>query len=75
MPPVLPQADVLGPDYHVETISLPDAFATVSDNPARAAGLHDRGRLEPGLRADIVCFRDGDAPAVRAVWSEGRRVV
>lgn len=59
----------------VETISLPEAFATVSDNPARAAGLHDRGRLEPGLRADIVCFRDGDAPAVRAVWSEGRRVV
>ncbi|MHB2169560.1 alpha-D-ribose 1-methylphosphonate 5-triphosphate diphosphatase [Alsobacter sp. R-9] len=59
----------------VPEIRLPDAFATVTDNPARAAGLNDRGRLAPGLRADLVCFRDGETPAVRAVWTAGRRVV
>ncbi|MCZ8099686.1 MAG: alpha-D-ribose 1-methylphosphonate 5-triphosphate diphosphatase [Burkholderiales bacterium] len=59
----------------VPAISLPDAFATVSDNPARAAGLHDRGRIAPGLRADLVCLHEGEPPAVRAVWREGRRVV
>ncbi len=59
----------------VPAISLPDAFATVSDNPARASGLHDRGRIAAGLRADLVCFHDGEPPAIRAVWREGRRVV
>ncbi|MCP8937354.1 alpha-D-ribose 1-methylphosphonate 5-triphosphate diphosphatase [Alsobacter sp. SYSU M60028] len=59
----------------VPSISLPDALATVTDNPARAAGLNDRGRLEPGLRADLVCLTEGAVPAVRAVWREGLRVV
>jgi alpha-D-ribose 1-methylphosphonate 5-triphosphate diphosphatase len=50
-------------------------LATVTANPARAAGLADRGRIEPGARADLVRFGlRGDTPAVRGVWSQGRRV-
>lgn len=58
----------------VPAISLPDAVATVTDNPARSAGLADRGRIEIGRRADLVRVQAGDLPAVRAVWREGRRV-
>lgn len=63
-------------DLHrrVPTIALPDAVATVTDNPARSAGLADRGRIEPGLRADFVRVLDMSTPVVRAVWREGRRV-
>ena len=38
-------------------LPLAKAWALVSDNPAQALGLKDRGRLEPGLRADIVIAR------------------
>jgi alpha-D-ribose 1-methylphosphonate 5-triphosphate diphosphatase len=56
--------------------SIPQALATVSLNPARAAGLEDRGAIAPGLRADLVQVRMvAEQPLVRAVWREGRRVV
>lgn len=59
----------------VESISLPQAIAMVSATPARMAGLADRGRLETGLRADLVQVRlAGSVPVVRGVWREGRRV-
>lgn len=35
-------------------LSLAEAWALVSTNPARAVGLEDRGALEPGLRGDAV---------------------
>ncbi|MBX3501198.1 MAG: alpha-D-ribose 1-methylphosphonate 5-triphosphate diphosphatase [Alphaproteobacteria bacterium] len=48
----------------------------VSTNPARAAGLHDRGEIAPGRRADIVLVdaRDGDSPFVVATIVAGRPV-
>lgn len=60
----------------VETITLPEAIATVSRNPAQATGLKDRGEIAPGLRADLirVAVRDG-APAVRRAWKAGERVL
>ena len=36
--------------------SMPEAMATVSAAPAKAAGLLDRGRLRRGLRADVIRF-------------------
>lgn len=36
-----------------------DALRTATDGPARAWGLHDRGRVRPGLRADLLLV-DGD---------------
>ncbi|QPH52590.1 alpha-D-ribose 1-methylphosphonate 5-triphosphate diphosphatase [Pontivivens ytuae] len=52
------------------------ALATVTSAPAAAVGLDDRGRLAPGLRADLVRFREreGGTPVVRGVWSQGRQV-
>ena len=57
-------------------ISLPSAVALVTGNPARAAGLDDRGEIGTGLRADLirVAVLDG-LPVVREVWREGLRVV
>jgi alpha-D-ribose 1-methylphosphonate 5-triphosphate diphosphatase len=57
------------------SIGLPAALATVTVNPARAASLGDRGRIEPGLRADLLRVRLVDGvPVVRSVWREGERV-
>lgn len=64
-----------------ELMRLPQAMATVTRNPARATGLHDRGEIAPGLRADLVQVRLAELPGgvrqavVRAVWREGRRVL
>lgn len=56
-------------------ISLPAAVAMITDRPARMARLADRGRLEPGLRADLVQLRPVQGiPVVRRVWREGSRV-
>ena len=59
----------------VDSISLPQAVAMVSKNPAEAVGLADRGVIAPGRRADLVRVRvDEHIPIVRTVWREGRRV-
>ncbi len=59
----------------VEGISLPQAIAMVTKNPADAVGLTDRGVIEPGRRADLVRVRlEEHIPVVRTVWREGRRV-
>jgi len=59
----------------VEGISLPEAVAMVSKNPAEAVGLDDRGVIEDGRRADLVRVRvDDHIPVVRTVWREGRRI-
>ena len=39
-------------------LGLARAWALVSGNPARAARLHDRGRIAPGLRADLVLLEE-----------------
>ena len=56
-------------------ITLPQAVAMLTDNPARMGKLPDRGRLEAGLRADLVRIRrHAGHPVVRAVWCAGERV-
>ncbi len=50
-------------------------LATVTAAPAHGARLDDRGRLAPGLRADLIRFRTtGRTPALRGVWCHGRQV-
>ncbi len=57
-------------------ITLPQAAAMVTDRPARLAGLRDRGRIEAGLRADLVRLRVHEGqPIVRQVWRAGERVI
>lgn len=54
---------------------LPAALALVTEAPARLAGLTDRGRIETGLRADLVAVHmAGDQPVVAAAWRAGRQV-
>ncbi len=66
--------------HHQQHIALPRALDMVTRNPAAALQLDDRGRIAPGLRADLaqihpVTLSDGSVhPVVRAVWREGRRV-
>ncbi len=59
----------------IEGYGLPRALRTVTVNPARAAGLDDRGEIATGKRADLVRVRlvEGQ-PVVREVYREGRRV-
>jgi alpha-D-ribose 1-methylphosphonate 5-triphosphate diphosphatase len=59
----------------VPSISLPQAIATVTRNPARATGLDDRGEIAVGRRADLVRVSIASGvPVVRQVWRDGRRV-
>jgi alpha-D-ribose 1-methylphosphonate 5-triphosphate diphosphatase len=61
--------------HELDAISLPEAIAMVTATPARTVGLDDRGRIHPGLRADLVRIRhEHDPPVVRSVWREGKRV-
>jgi alpha-D-ribose 1-methylphosphonate 5-triphosphate diphosphatase len=56
--------------------TLPRAMATVSAEPARTVGLHDRGAIAPGLRADFVRVTMLDTlPVPRATYREGARIV
>jgi alpha-D-ribose 1-methylphosphonate 5-triphosphate diphosphatase len=49
--------------------------ATVTQAPAQATGLADRGALMTGLRADVIrVARVGHAAALRGVWVAGQRV-
>lgn len=64
-------------------LSAAEAFACVTTNAAALLGLADRGRIEPGLRADLVMLRHRDerelafevgARAVDVVIAGGRVV-
>jgi len=56
-------------------VSLPQSVAMVTRNPARAAGLADRGEIAVGKRADFVRVElINDTPVVRGVWRQGERV-
>jgi alpha-D-ribose 1-methylphosphonate 5-triphosphate diphosphatase len=56
-------------------LALPQAVATMAAEPAAMANLADRGRIAPGLRADLAQVHIADAePHVMQVWRQGRRV-
>ncbi|MEZ5819024.1 MAG: alpha-D-ribose 1-methylphosphonate 5-triphosphate diphosphatase [Hyphomicrobiaceae bacterium] len=82
--------DVLSSDYvpaslllgafdlarRIDGYGLPRALRTVTLNPARAARLEDRGVIEIGKRADLIRVASVEnAPVVREVYREGRRVI
>jgi alpha-D-ribose 1-methylphosphonate 5-triphosphate diphosphatase len=74
----VPASLMFGAFLLAEKIAWPltEAVATVSDNIARMVGLNDRGRIETGLRADLVWVTDRQhCPVVRQVWTAGNRVI
>ena len=58
-------------DRAIRTVAVPlqEAVAAVSARPAALLWLHDRGRVEPGLRADLVALTPG--LDVEQVWVGG----
>lgn len=59
----------------IEGITLPKAVQAASLNPARAAGMTDRGEISPGKRADLVRVRMAESmPVVNEVWGAGVRI-
>jgi alpha-D-ribose 1-methylphosphonate 5-triphosphate diphosphatase len=57
-------------------LPLHEAFALVTSRPAAMLGLTDRGRLAPGLRADLVRLRFfGETPIVAGLTVAGRSVL
>lgn len=74
---------LLSSDYHYPALTaapfrlrldLREAWPLVSANPARAAGLADRGRIASGLRADLALVDDTlpGEPMVMATLVAGR---
>lgn len=54
---------------------LPRSIALVSANPASSAGLHDRGSIAPGKRADLLLVEEREEhPLIHSVWRAGERV-
>ncbi|MEO1285822.1 MAG: amidohydrolase family protein, partial [Pseudomonadota bacterium] len=49
-------------------------WSLVSNGPARAMGLHDRGEIAVGKRADLVLvdWPKGQTPAIQGTWVAGR---
>lgn len=81
--------DILSSDYYPASLlqaafmlaeqdngyDLPRAIATVSRSPAQAAGLHDRGEIRVGLRADLIHAQVHAGQAViQQVWRQANRV-
>jgi len=60
-------------------ISLPNAVALVTKNPADALKLNDRGVIAIGRKADLVQIAHAPSqdvtPIVRSVWRDGLRVM
>ncbi|MDP3709660.1 MAG: alpha-D-ribose 1-methylphosphonate 5-triphosphate diphosphatase [Polaromonas sp.] len=53
-------------------ISLHEAIALVTRNPARAAGLSDRGEIAVGKRADLVAIKHlGGLAQAQRIWVAG----
>lgn len=75
--------DALASDYHypsprraalrlmTEGMGWEEAWGLVSEGPARVLGLSDRGRIAPGLRADLVVL-DAETTRVAATFAGGQ---
>jgi alpha-D-ribose 1-methylphosphonate 5-triphosphate diphosphatase len=79
--------DILASDYYYPAMlgavgrlsadrvaPLPSLWKLVAGNPAAAMGLTDRGRIAPGLRADLLLldWPEGQTPAPLRTWVAGR---
>lgn len=81
--------DILSSDYYPSSLlhsafilseldigyDLPKAIRCVTENPAQAVGLNDRGKIESGMIADVLRVHEhDDLPVLRETWKSGQRV-
>lgn len=56
-------------------ISLPKAIRCVTENPAQAVGLENRGGIQVGYKADLLRVGKHDGmPILKETWKSGERV-
>lgn len=55
-------------------VPLPTALATVTSSPANILGLAEKGRLQPGLDADLLLIRCDDL-VIDSVFAKGKSLV
>ncbi|WP_235271305.1 amidohydrolase family protein [Halorubrum saccharovorum] len=77
--------DVLCADYHPPSLlaapfvdtgePLSTRVNRVTRNPAEAAGLDDRGRIEPGARADLIVVDPNGTPTVDRAFVAGTEAI
>lgn len=77
--------DVLCSDYHPQSLltapfvdtgePLSTRVNRVTRNPAAAVGIHDRGRIEVGARADLLVVDPAWPPTVERVFVGGTEVL
>ena len=76
--------DILAADYYPSALlhsiyalqekgilPVAEGIKLISENPARALNMEGRGRLEPGMFADITLVQEGQRPRVRATVRSG----
>ncbi|MEM8656327.1 MAG: alpha-D-ribose 1-methylphosphonate 5-triphosphate diphosphatase [Pseudomonadota bacterium] len=70
-PAMLAAVDRLDREKRADRSTL---WSLVSNGPARAMGLHDRGEIAVGKRADLVLvdWPKGQTPAIQGTWVAGR---
>ena len=70
-PAMLAAVDRLDREKRAERLKL---WSLVSNGPARAMGLGDRGEIAVGKRADLVLvdWPKGQTPAIQGTWVAGR---
>jgi alpha-D-ribose 1-methylphosphonate 5-triphosphate diphosphatase len=79
--------DILAADYHPASLAAAafaleasgscaphESVALVTLNPARAAGLTDRGRIAVGCRADLAVYSRDATPRLRLTLRDGRAI-
>jgi alpha-D-ribose 1-methylphosphonate 5-triphosphate diphosphatase len=81
--------DILSSDYYPSSLlhsafmladlemgySLPQAVKCVTQNPAYAVAMHDRGSIQAGYLADILRVdKHKDMPVLKETWKSGERV-
>ncbi len=81
--------DILSSDYYPGSLlhsafmlsdlnigyTLAQAIRCVTENPANAVDLHDRGSIRPGYQADLLrVAKHRDMPVLKETWKSGERV-
>jgi len=57
--------------WQQHNVPFASALQCITQNPARALGLTNKGVIDVGFDADLVCLSQ-DKTKVRTVWSQGR---